>query len=148
MFLFQCYTGLAYADLSRFDWNKVEKRGDKYIYTAQRQKTGSNFYIVLLPRSIEILKKYNMSIPHYSVQYYTSTLHEIEKELGLKKRLTTHVARHTFATMCLNSDIKIEVLARMLGHSDIKTTQIYAKLYNSTIEKAFDKLDKNLSSGK
>lgn len=145
LFLFQCYTGLAYADVSNFDWKKVEHRGDKYIYHGRRQKTNTDFYIVLLQKGIDILKRYNYKLPSIHISHYTSRLGSIGELLGLSKKLTSHVARHTFACLCLNNNIRIEVLARMLGHTDIKTTQIYAKLYNSTIEDAFDQLELGLN---
>lgn len=79
-----------------------------------------------------------------SNQQYNLRLKVIAEAVGIKKNLTSHMGRHTYATMCLNAGIPIEVLAKMLGHTDIKTTQIYAKLVNKTIENAYDVLEKNL----
>ena len=61
------------------------------------------------------------------------------------KNLTSHMARHTYATLCLNKGVKIEILAKMLGHADIRTTQIYAKLVNSTVESAYEELEQKLN---
>lgn len=141
LFLFQCYTGLAYADLSKFDFNQVIVRNGKYVVHDVRKKTGEEFYIILLPKAIEILKKYDYKLPIMTNQQYNLRLKIVADAAGLDKRLTSHMGRHTYATMCLNSGVKIEVLADMMGHADIKTTQIYAKLVNSTVENAYDILE-------
>ena len=75
-----------------------------------------------------ILKKYKYQLPHISNQKLNDYLHLVEKMAKLKKPLTTHVARHSFATLVLSYDIPIENLSRMLGHANIKTTQIYGKI--------------------
>lgn len=141
LFLFQCYTGLAYVDLSKFDFNQVIVRNGKYVVHDVRKKTGEEFYIILLPKAIEILKKYDYKLPIMTNQQYNLRLKIVADAAGLDKRLTSHMGRHTYATMCLNSGVKIEVLADMMGHADIKTTQIYAKLVNSTVENAYDILE-------
>ncbi len=71
-------------------------------------------------------------------------LHDIEARLGINKSMTSHVGRHSFATMVLSHDVPIENLCRMLGHTNIVTTQIYAKILKKNIEKYGDKLDNEL----
>lgn len=144
LFLFQCHTGMAYTDMARFDYRKVEKKGDRYIYHDIRQKTSEDFYIVLLPKAVEILKKYNDELPIISNYQYNLRLKVVAEAAGIEKNITTHMGRHTYATMCLNAGIPIEVLAQMLGHSNIKTTQIYAKLVNKTVEDSYDVLEQYL----
>ncbi|MDE6444359.1 MAG: site-specific integrase [Muribaculaceae bacterium] len=144
LFLFQCYTGIAYADLAAFDFSKVIKRGDKFLLNDVRRKSGEMYYLVLLPKVMKILEKHNYVLPVPTNQQYNLRLKLIAHYAGLEKPLTTHMARHTYASMCLNAGIKIEVLAQMMGHTDIKTTQIYAKMFNTTVEDAFDQLERNL----
>lgn len=140
LFIFQCYTGLAYADMAKFDFGTVIRKDERYVIHDTRQKTGEDFYIVLLPKAFDVLKKYNFKLPLMSNQQYNLRLKLVAMYAGLTKNLTSHMGRHTYATMCLNSGIKIETLATMLGHSDIKTTQIYAKMVNETVENAYDVL--------
>ena len=141
LFLFQSYTGLAYADMDRFDFRNVQLRNGRHVIHDLRQKTKEDFYIVLLPKAIDILEKYGYKLPLISNQQYNLRLKIVGDAAGLEKSLTSHMGRHTYATMCLNSGIKIEVLAGMMGHSDIKTTQIYARLVNQTVENAYDTLE-------
>ncbi len=141
LFVFQCFTGLAYADLVRFDFNRVEEHNGKFSIRDVRHKSGEEFYIVLTKPAMEILRKYEFSLPIVSNQKYNATLKAIGAVTG--KYITSHCARHTFATMCLNRGIPIEVVSRMIGHANIKTTQIYAKILDKTIDRAFDILVEN-----
>lgn len=143
MFIFQCYTGLAYSDMRKFDFHKVQQRGKRYVLHDVRKKTEEDFYIVLLPPAIEILRKYDYSLPIMTNEQYNMRLKLVADSAGIGKNLTSHMGRHTFATLSLNSGIKIEVLAQMMGHADIRTTQIYAKMINSTVEEAYSALEKN-----
>ena len=111
----------------------VEQIGDMYYIDGSRLKTGSNFFTPILPPAMEILEKYNYTLPKISNQKANDYLHIIESRLGINKPITFHVARHSFATLALTHDIPIEKVARMLGHKDIKTTQIYAKILKSTV---------------
>lgn len=93
---------------------------------------------------MEILKKYNYQLPHISNQKANDNLHLIQDKLNINKPLTTHVARHSFATLCLSYDIPIENVARMMGHSNIKTTQVYARILKTTIERHTEDLVKKI----
>lgn len=146
LFLFQCYTGLAYADLSLFDFSKVISRDGKYVINDVRQKTGEEYYIVLLSPAMEILKKYNFVLPLITNQQYNLRLKTIKNAAKINKNITSHMARHTYASLALNAGVPIEVLAKMLGHSDIKTTQLYAKMFNQTVEKAFEMIEGTLTA--
>lgn len=145
LFVFQCFTGLAYADLAKFDFTGAVERNGKYIVHDVRQKSGENFYIVLLSPAVEILKKYNFKLPLISSQKYNTHLKIVATAAGVDKNLTSHMGRHTFAVYCLNHGVRIETLAKMMGHTDIKTTQLYAKIANSTVEAAFDSLENQLT---
>lgn len=145
LFLFQCYTGLAYGDLYNFDFiNKIEKRGSKYVIADRRVKTNEDYFIVLLTPAMDILKKYDFKLPIMSNQKYNYYLKVAASFAKIDKSLTSHTARHTFAVFALNNKVPIEVVSKMLGHTNIKTTQIYAKILNSEVEKGFDALEKVL----
>lgn len=144
LFVFQCFTGIAYADLKLFDFSKVEERNGKYILHDTRWKSGEDFYIVLLSPAVKILKKYNFRLNVVSNQKYNLYLKVIATAAGIDHPITSHMARHTFAVYCLNRGVSIEILAKMMGHTDIKTTQLYAKIANMSVEAAFDHLENNL----
>lgn len=147
IFIFQCYTGLAYVDMARFDFSKVIEKNGKLILHDIRQKSSEDYYLVLLSPAIEILKKYDFKLPLSTNQKYNVMLKKLAKATGIDINLTSHVARHTFAVYCLNNGVPIETLAKMMGHTDIKTTQLYAKIANTTVEAAFDRLESAIVSG-
>lgn len=136
IFVFCAYTGLAYVDSQLFDFRTMTEKvqGTMYI-DGKRIKTGNTYYTPILPPAMEVLAKYDYKVPKMSNQKVNDYLHIIESRLNLNKPLTTHVARHSFATLCLAYDIPIEDVARMMGHSNIRTTQIYAKILKKNIEK-------------
>lgn len=145
LFLFQCYTGLAYADFEKFNFEKdVEERNGKYIVSDRRKKTNEDYKIVLLTPAIEILKKYDYKLPIISNQKYNVSLKVVAQYAGIDKNITTHTARHTFAVFALNNGVPIEIVAKMLGHTNIRTTQVYAKVLNSEVEKGFDLLESKI----
>jgi len=144
VFIFCCYTGFAYSDVYKFD-RKVVTRGidgDYWIVT-NRQKTGTRESVPLLPFALEIIEKYkedkycienNKLLPVNSNQRYNSYLKEIAALCNIDKKITTHIARHTFATtVTLANGVPIETVSSMLGHSSIRTTQIYAKVVEKKV---------------
>lgn len=134
LFIFCAYTGLSYADSQLFDYRTMtEQLNGKTYIDGKRVKTGNNYFTPILPPAMEILEKYGYRLPKLSNQKANDYLHLIESRLKCNKSLTMHVARHSFATLALSFDIPIENVARMLGHSNIKTTQIYAHVLHSTI---------------
>ena len=140
-FLFQCYTGLAYVDMCNFDFENMARIVDgAYRVKNERVKTGNKYNITLLPQAIEILKKYDYHLPIQEMHVYNRNLQAIQYRAGIEQRITSHVGRHSFATVCLNNNIPIEVVKEFLGHKDIKTTAIYAKILDKTVNKEFDKL--------
>lgn len=136
LFIFCAYTGLAFVDSQVFDYFTMTEtiNGQPYI-DGKRVKTGCTFFTPILPPAMQVLKKYNFHLPHISNQKANDYLHLLEMRSGLNKPLTTHVARHSFATLILSYDVPIENVARMMGHTDIKTTQVYAKILKTTIER-------------
>jgi integrase/recombinase XerD len=136
LFIFSAYTGLAFCDTQAFDFeNMTMKAGDLYYIDGSRIKTETKFFTPILGPAMEVLEKYDYRLPKISNQKANDYLHLIQMELHLRQNLTFHVARHSFATLALAHDVPIENVARMLGHEDIKTTQIYAKILNTTIER-------------
>lgn len=145
LFVFQAYTGISYADLAKFDFKKdIIKKNGKMVIHDVRQKTEETYFIVLLSPALEVLERYKFILPVISNQQYNLRLKIVADYAKIDKNLTVHMARHTFATMCLNNGVKIENVSKMLGHSNIKTTQEYAKVLNSEVEKSFDLLESKI----
>ena len=140
MFLFQCYTGMAYADMMAFSLDKCQKNGDQLTYSAQRQKTSVTFYIQVLPKALKIAKKYGGRMPNVADQTCNANLKTIATATGITKKLTTHVGRHTFATWALRNGVPIERVSKMLGHRKITQTQRYAKVLAMDVYSEFEKL--------
>ena len=140
MFIFQCYTGMAYADMMAFHLDKCQRDGDVLMYSAPRVKTGVRFYIRVLPKALAIAEKYGGSMPSVCNEVFNRKLKGIAKEAGITKNLTTHVGRHTFATWALRNGVPIERVSKMLGHRKITQTQRYAKVLAVDVYSEFDKL--------
>lgn len=154
IFLFSCFTGLAYVDVANLTPdNIITMDGKQWIVTA-RQKTDTLSHILLLDIPKMIIKKYEGKakngrlIPILSNQRMNSYLKEIADVCGINKNLTFHMARHTFATMMLTKGVPVESVSKMLGHTNITTTQLYARITNKKIEndmlavsKKLDKFD-------
>jgi site-specific recombinase XerD len=139
IFLFSCYTGLAYSDVKKLSRTEISTGidGEKWIFT-HRQKTESATRLPLLPPAQEILDRYaehpqclneGRLLPVLSNQKMNGYLKEIADMCGITKKMTTHTARHTFATtVTLTNGVPIETVSKMLGHKNLKTTQHYAKI--------------------
>lgn len=135
LFVFAAYTGLAYCDEMLFDFKEHAVKDGKFYYIdGKRLKTGSVFYTPILPPAMEVLIRWDYKLPHISNQKVNDYLHLIQAQLGMKKNLTFHIGRHSFATLALTHKIPMEQLARMMGHKDLKVTQIYGKILTSTIK--------------
>jgi integrase len=147
MFLFSCYTGLAYSDLAELKpENIVEEHGKEFIKT-HRIKTDERALVLLLSKAKTLLKKYEscregFCFPAISNQKMNAYLKEVADLSGVSQNLTFHTARHTFATtVMLSRGVSLEVTQKALGHSDIKTTQIYAKMVDTRIAEEMGKLE-------
>ena len=144
IFLFCCYTGLAYIDFANLNSNNIVLGidGELWIRTT-RQKTDTKVNVPLLPQAIAILDKYKNKpavmhedsiLPYISNQKVNDYLKEIAVLCGIKKNMTFHLARHTFATtVTLNNGIPIETVSKMLGHTKLTTTQIYVHVLDRKI---------------
>lgn len=139
VFIFCCYTGLSYADIEKLSPKDISKGidGEYWIFT-ERTKTGTDSNIPLLPKALEIIKKYEDNpavlnsdsiLPIISNQKMNAYLKELATICEIEKHITFHMARHTFATtVTLTNGVSIETVSSMLGHKNIRTTQIYAKV--------------------
>ena len=147
LFIVQCYTGLSYSDLMNTDFTNTEEHdGMLIIPRTTRVKTGTQYYMMLLPPVIEILERNHWNLPKISLSYYGRLLASIDKYTGINKHITSHVGRHTFATtVALGSGIPIEVVSKMLGHTNIQTTQIYAKILPKQVMEGFKQIKKVVS---
>lgn len=144
LFVFQCFTGLSYADLSKFDFCGAIKKGSKFFIRDIRIKTEEEYFLMLLKPAMEILRKYDFKLPIISNYQYNLRLKVVQEIARIKQSLHSHMARHSFAVMALNMGVSIENLAKMMGHTDIKTTQIYAKVLNKSVQEEFEKMDSKL----
>lgn len=141
MFVFQTYTCLSYVDLKDFNPKAIVKVKGMQVYTGNREKTGKNFTIPLLPTALDILHKYNNVLPIISNVKYNQYLKVIAQAAGIDKPVSTHWARHTGATILLNSGIPMQIVSKICGHSSTKITeQVYAKLLDETVVEAIKKL--------
>lgn len=141
LFIFMAYTGLAYVDMCNFKFTTMaERQGNTYYIDGERVKTGTKFYAPILPPAMDVLVKYNYKLPIITNQKLNDYLGVIKEKLNFNKKLTCHVARHSFATLLLTYDFLIDKTARALGHKDVKTTQIYAKVLKKTIIQHTEKL--------
>jgi integrase len=144
IFIFSCYTGLAYIDIYNLSPNQIALGidGEKWIFTS-RQKTGTPSRIPLLPPALAILDKYanhpmtvnrKKLLPVPSNQKLNAYLKEIAAICKIPKELTFHAARHTFATtVTLTNGVPIETVSKMLGHTKLQTTQIYARILDKKV---------------
>jgi site-specific recombinase XerD len=162
IFLFSCYTGLAYADVKKLRWPEIAPGidGNYWIFTS-RQKTDTQSRIPLLPPAQAIVEKYKEYpicsysghvLPVLSNQKMNAYLKEIADVCGITKNLTFHIARHTFATtVTLSNGVPIESVSKMLGHRNLKTTQHYAKVLDRKVSDDMRglhiKFHKNLEKG-
>jgi len=155
IFIFSCYTALRFEDAQNLTMNSISKeKNGKFTIRIKQEKTGENTAIPLLPSALTIIEKYQNSderlvcgkvLPKITNQKVNSYLKTIADLVGISKKLTHHVARHTCATtILLSNEVPIEAVSKWLGHTNIKTTQIYGKITNDYLQKVADKLEKHL----
>ncbi len=155
VFIFQCFTGFSYKDLFELTKDCVKEVGinhEKWL-SRQREKTDVNEMVPLLPIAHKIIEKYenhvfcvknNRLLPVNSNSRYNRYLKEIANICGIEKRLHTHLARHTFADLMLNSDMPLEDVSKLLGHKSIRTTQKYAKIRKTRISRNLNRVKEEL----
>jgi phage integrase len=143
LFLIQCYTGMAYTDLMDFSPEKLTEIDGVTVLSGKRKKSGESYVTVIYPTLKNLLDKYNYNIPKRTNQSYNRALKILSMACNIDKPLATHWARRTCGMLMLNKGYSIEVVAKVLGHSDIKTTQqCYAKILDRTVIDSFKKIEK------
>ena len=144
LFVFQLYTGLPYSDMQSFDANDYKWDGKAWKNVGERIKTGVAYVSQLLPPAVKVLEKYDWEIPQISNADYNRHLKALGQMAGIKTRLHSHLARHTFATYMLRNGVKIENVSKMLGHTNITQTQRYAKVLAQSVHDDFDMIAEKL----
>ena len=160
MFVFSCFTGMAIADMENLEYRHIQTAADgrKYI-RKERQKTKVEFVVPLHPIAEAIINYYRKELARNEEQQMMKekgnslvfprgcsrsvmgkNLCIVGKACGISQRLSYHMARHTFGTMCLSAGIPIESIAKMMGHASISSTQIYAQLTDKKISEDMDRL--------
>jgi site-specific recombinase XerD len=155
VFLFSIYTGFAYNELSKLSKSHIKEINGRMWISISRQKTGNEQKVPLLPIPIALVEKYsnhpkciksNKLLPIRDNITYNKLLKDVQALLGIGTKLTTHIGRHTFATtIALCNGLSIETLSKILSHTSIKVTQIYAKVVDSKVIEDFDKLNITLN---
>lgn len=148
IFLFACYTGISYCDVFALtETNLLTNNGHPWL-VFKRQKTGQPSQVYLLDKAIAILNKYEdmrpadgKLLPVCCNQVINRDLKKIAKKCGIDRTLTYHMARHTFATLSLTNGVSMETVSKTLGHSSIKTTQIYARILPKKLETELSRLN-------
>lgn len=152
IFLFGVFTGLSYIDMKNLTYGEIHtmEDGSQWI-VSKRQKTGIEYRVRLLDIPLAIIEKYRGQLPGGKVldvpnkMTVHSGLNAIAKRCGIQKKLGIHMSRHSFSTtICLSNGVPIETLSRMLGHKNISTTQIYAKISNQKVDEDMQVLEKRL----
>ena len=136
VFIFCCFTGLSYIDVFKLTKEQIQLSidGQQWVM-GKREKTDVDYFIPITEIPMKIIEKYKMCmfkngklLPVKTSLTVNRHLKEIAKICGIEKRLTFHLSRHTFATLAISKGVSLESVSKMLGHKDIKTTQIYAKV--------------------
>ena len=143
LFVFCCYTGLAYSEMTTLTTNNIEVGfdGNEWIQMI-RKKTNRKISVPVLPKAKEILEKYGNELPKISNQKFNSYLKEISAILSIDKKLTHHIARKTFATtVLLYNNVPMEIVSELLGHSNMSITQAH---YGKIVQRKVSDEMKNL----
>jgi site-specific recombinase XerD len=154
LFIFSVYTGLRFQDAQSLTIDSLGKYKNKAFIKFIQQKTNRAIEIPLLPAAIKIIEKYTKTperevfkklLPEISNQKVNTYLKVIADLSGLNRTISHHIARHTFATtICLNNNMALEDVSTLLGHSSLKTTQIYGKITQDRLHQSINSISKKL----
>ena len=139
-FLFGCCTGLRISDIYRLKWSDLHQNRIEIV----QLKTQRRLTIPLNKTAFSVLsaqssnQEHIFNFPHFRT--INRTLKRWAKAAGIDKPVTFHWSRHTFATLALSAGVDIYVVSKLLGHSKLATTSIYAQLIDKTREEAYNKL--------
>ena len=144
-FLFSCFTGLRISDVKNLRWENIEERDGGFFVSIIMQKTREPLTIKLNKQAVSWLPKRKGTDVVFNLPYYRATLNERVKSWAKKadigKDVCFHMSRHTFATMALTLGADLYVVSKLLGHTDVSVTQIYADIINKKREEAVDLMD-------
>lgn len=147
-FLFSCFTGLRWCDIKALRWRDVEEFGGRTRLRFTQQKTKAHEYMDLNAQAVALMgERKEDSAPIFDCTSHANAVISLKKwvqSAGIKKHITFHCARHTFATMLLTLDTDIYTVSKLLGHTNIATTQIYAKIVDKKKQEAVDKIPQML----
>lgn len=163
-FVFSCYTGLSFSDIANLRFSDIQERNSLYRIRTGRRKTDSVSYIPLLDIPMKILDRYrdkyrikhkqakhiadNRVFPIRSNQVTNEFLKEIADLCGIHKKVSYHTARHTFATLALSNGVSLESVSKMMGHTSIRTTQVYAQITNLKVKEEMEVMEDRLKGNK
>jgi hypothetical protein len=140
IFIFCAFTGLAYTDVKHLTNGHIQPSFDGKLWIrGKRKKTGTEYNIPILNIPKMILEKYrgktkgNLALPVFDIMIYNMLLKKVAQLCDIDKKVSSHLARHTFATLTLTKGVSIESVSKMLGHSNISTTQIYARVTDKKV---------------
>lgn len=153
MFVFGCLTGISYIDIKNLTTDNLENINGSWWIVAKRKKTKIPFRVMLLDSALRIIERYkpfrngNRLFHLRANTYMNRTLKIIAKECGIDKPLSFHCSRHTFSTLALSNGMPIESVSKILGHTKITTTQIYAKITTDKLERDISAFGEKLEAG-
>lgn len=148
-FLFSCFTGLRLSDIETLKWSNIQKHNNMYMLIKTQVKTGNEVRVPLCKQALEILakvqdKKLSKGENIFAMYSRTTTTHDLRtwaKSAGINKHITFHVSRVSFATLSISAGVNIYVVSKLCGHSNVKTTQIYARMIDRTYIAAIELLN-------
>lgn len=149
IFIFASMTGLSFVDISELRSSDIVVLGERTWIVSKRHKTEVPYQVRLLDTPLRILRRYQQTgrdkvFDHVEYRTMANRIRIIMNEIGIKKRITMHCARHTFAVLAINKGMPIESLSRILGHTNITTTQIYAKITMQKLDDDITEFEKRL----
>ena len=155
-FLFSCYTGLRLSDIETLRWTDICKQSNGYLLKKVQVKTNCEVQVPLGRQAINILKKteikdeqcsdYVFKLPSRST--ISTDLKTWANSAGINKNITFHVSRVTFVTLSIAADVNIYVVSKLCGHTNVKTTQVYARIIDTTQQDAIMRLDEIFENSK
>lgn len=144
LFAFSVYTGMAYKDVQGLKPSHLREIDGKLWIEGLRKKSGEFYSIYLLPEAVDLIERYRSTgriFPAPDLYFQNRQLKIVAAACGISKTLSTHIARHTCATLMLRKDVSLKVISEMLGHSRLATTEVYAKLEKLTMRRELDRMN-------
>ena len=151
LFIFGCWTGISFIDIKNLTTDNIVDMNGSFWITSKRQKTGVPFQIKLMDVAMQIIKRYepfrtgNRLFDVGSYNMVNRRIKTVAKKCGIEKTVSFHLSRHSFAVLALNYGMPIESVSKILGHTNITTTQIYAKVTNTKLENDISAFESKIS---